>query len=691
MGIIQALFRQEPTRPKPSQYSGMPLLWGLLGGSAHSKTGLVIDEETSLSSSAVWSAVTQLSQSVAGLPLHLYRRLQPRGKERYPTHPCYSLLHLAPNDEMTAMSYREAMMGQVLLTGFCVSEIQRNTSGDIQALWPLFSSRTKMGRTTSGELHYVYRLADGEEKIFRKDQILRVIGFSPNGLLGYNPIHKLTESVALGLSLEEYQARFFSNGAVPRAVLEHPEVLSPEARDNLEKSWEGAYGGLSRSNRVGILEEGMKLNVFGVSPADAQALDGRVFQLQEVARIFNMPPHMLKDLSKSSFSNIEQQSLEFVKYTLRPWLVRFEQAYNTQLLRPVQQNKLFFEHLLDGLLRGDSTARHSSYVSGRNWGYYSANDIREFENMNPLPGKEGDMYLVPLNMVPADQAANPPEPPPAVKEVVPEADEETPMEETKAFFKQENRASSVAGMKQLERSYRRLFNDAVQRIVNKEAAAVKKAAKSHLEGRSAKTFESWVEDFYTTMPDYIKKNFFPTQHTFMRQITQEAMRVAGIDPLTDMSAQMDKWATDFADVYTKRYVSSSKGQLKKIVENTDPENVAAAISQRADEWIEKRAGKAALNETVRISNFTALQVWKESGVRKKVWVTVGKNCAFCDSLDGKVVGIESSFLDDLNDKGLMYITKEGKPTSENTGKVFARGPTLHCPLHQGCDCSIMPA
>ena len=327
MGVFQKILRGlNVISKKDLQAAQSNILWGFPWGYQRSKTGLNIDEETALSASAVWSAVTQLSQSVASLPLHLYKRLQPRGKERFTSDPRDRMLNLQPNPEMTAMSFREAQMGQVLLYGTCYAEKEIDVLLNIKGLWPLMSSQMDPVRNEQGELAYRYKLPNGDDHYFRKEQILRIPGFSPNGLIGYNVVQKLTEPIALNLSLEEYQARFFSNGAVPKAVLEHPEVLSPEARDKLEKGWQAAYGGLSNANRTAILEEGMKLNVFGVNPSDAQALEGRIFQLQEVARIFNFPPHMLKDLSKSSFNNIEQQSLEYLKYTLRPWLVRFEQA-----------------------------------------------------------------------------------------------------------------------------------------------------------------------------------------------------------------------------------------------------------------------------------------------------------------------------------------------------------------------------
>ena len=239
---------------------------GLLGGSYTSKTGVDVTEEGSLSSSAVWSAVTQLSQSIASLPLHLYKRLKPSGKEKYTNHSLYDLMHLQPNPEMTAMAFREAQAGQVLVTGTSYAEISRDKLGRIVGLWPLLTSQMELLRFGNGELVYRYLLPDGTHKDFNGKHILRVSGFSHSGLLGYKPIETNNESIGLALALQEYFARFFGDGATPPAVLEHPQTLSQEAQDRIKRNWNNTHQGLSNSQRVAILEEGMKLNVFGVSP-----------------------------------------------------------------------------------------------------------------------------------------------------------------------------------------------------------------------------------------------------------------------------------------------------------------------------------------------------------------------------------------------------------------------------------------
>ena len=226
--------------------------------------------------------------------------------------------------------------------------------------------------------------------------------------MGLNPVMKQRNSIGLGLALDEYAGRFFANGARPSAVLEHPLQLSQEAQDRLRDNWNKIHQGLSKSHRVAVLEEGMKLREFGFSAADAQTLESRRFSITDVARIFNMPPHMLKDLGNATFSNISNQGEDFVRYCLGPWLTRIEQHYSTQLLSDSEVGKIFYEHNVEGLLRGNISERYTSYATGRQWGWLSINDIREKENENPLE-EGGDIYMVPLNMMPAEDVGKTPE------------------------------------------------------------------------------------------------------------------------------------------------------------------------------------------------------------------------------------------------------------------------------------------
>jgi len=334
-------------------------------------------------------------------------------KERIPQHPLYYLLHNEPNPEMTSFVFRETLMSHLLLWGNAYAQILRNGRGQPIALYPLLPNKMKVSRASNGELVYTYR-RDFEESrinpnsgtvILRRDEILHIPGLGFDGLIGYSPIAMAKNAIGMSLATEEYGASFFANGANPGGVLEHPGVIKDIQR--VKDSWNSAYQGSGNAHRIAVLEEGMKFQAIGIPPEQAQFLETRKFQINEIARIFRIPPHMVGDLEKSSFSNIEQQSLEFVKYTLNPWVVRWEQSLQQSLLLPSEKNSIFIKFNVDGLLRGDYQSRMNGYAVGRQNGWLSANDIRELEDMNRIPAEEGgDLYLVNGNMLPLSQAGN---------------------------------------------------------------------------------------------------------------------------------------------------------------------------------------------------------------------------------------------------------------------------------------------
>ena len=233
--------------------------------------------------------------------------------------------------------------------------------------------------------------------------MLHIPGLGFDGLVGYSPIAMAKNAIGMAIACEEYGAKFFANGAAPGGVLEHPGTIKDPQR--VRESWQSTFGGSGNSNKIAVLEEGMKYTPIGISPEQAQFLETRKFQINEIARIFRVPPHMVGDLEKSSFSNIEQQSLEFVKYTLEPWLVRWEQSIQRTLFSPEEKKRYFAKFNVEGLLRGDYASRMSGYATARQNGWMSANDIRELENMDRIPAEEGgDLYLINGNMLPLGNA-----------------------------------------------------------------------------------------------------------------------------------------------------------------------------------------------------------------------------------------------------------------------------------------------
>jgi len=395
MGILQGIFK---ARDKPKN---------ALGGSRYSfffgntSAGKPVNEHTAMQMTAVYSCVRILSETLAGLPLHVYRYNDSGGKEKYLKHPLYKLLHDEPNPEMTSFAFRETLMSHLLLWGNAYAQIIRNARGEVIALYPLMPNKMTVDRDSKGRLFYLYSrtsddaptLGDDSQVYLAPSEVLHIPGLGFDGLIGYSPIAMAKNAVGLAIATEEYGAKFFANGAAPGGVLGHPGTIKDPQK--VKESWNAAYQGSQNAHRVAVLEEGMKYQPIGISPEQAQFLETRKFQINEIARIFRVPPHMLADLEKSSFSNIEQQSLEFVKYTLDPWVVRWEQSMCRALLMESEKPIVFIKFNVDGLLRGDYVSRMSGYATARQNGWMSANDIRELENLDRIPAEfGGDLYLI---------------------------------------------------------------------------------------------------------------------------------------------------------------------------------------------------------------------------------------------------------------------------------------------------------
>jgi len=373
--------------------------------SGPSSAGAFVNEQTAMQTAAVHACVRVIAEAVASLPLNVYR-YEDRATRTVPDHPLFMLLKNAPNPEMTSFSFREALMTHLLLHGNAYAQIIRNGSGRVEALYPLLPDKMDVSRGSSGEIYYTYWRdrdennsgGDGEVVTLRKDQVLHIPGLSFNGLVGLSPIALARNSIGIAAATEEYGAAFFKNGATPGGLLEVPTSIKDPTK--IRETWDTVYKGANNASRIAVMSDGMKFHVVSVPPNEAQFLETRKFQLAEIARIFRVPLHMVGDLDKSSFSNIEQQSMEFVKYTLEPWVVRWEQALWQALLLPGEQQTHFIKFNLDGLLRGDYETRMNGYATGIQNGFLCPNDIRRLENHNEIPFDEGgDNFMVNGSMV----------------------------------------------------------------------------------------------------------------------------------------------------------------------------------------------------------------------------------------------------------------------------------------------------
>ena len=405
MKLISTLFKARDKPQDALNGSGYSFMFG------RSAAGQAVNERSAMQMSAVYACVRILAESIASLPLHFYQYNDAGGKEKAVNHPLYWLLHDEPNPEMSSFSFRETLMTHLLLWGNAYAQIIRNGRGEVIALYPLMPDRMTVDRDARGRIYYEYARSDSDANTLGKkssvilspEDVFHIPGLGFDGLVGYSPIAMAKQAIGMGLACDEYGAAFYQNGAQPGGVLEHPNVVKDPKR--VRESWNAIYQGSRNAHRIAVLEEGMTYKPITISPEQAQFLETRKFQIDEIARIFRVPPHMIGDLEKSSFSNIEQQSLEFVKYTLAPWISRWEQAIQRSLLLMSERTRYFARFNVEGLLRGDYQSRMNGYAVARQNGWMSANDIRELESLDMIPDEQGgNLYLINGNMTKLEDA-----------------------------------------------------------------------------------------------------------------------------------------------------------------------------------------------------------------------------------------------------------------------------------------------
>lgn len=670
-GFVARLLRPEPQRRDLTSAAVLSLL---TVGDA-SASGVSVTPESSLAYSAVLACVRVLAEGVAQLPLITYRRKE-RGRERATSHPLYPVLHTSPNPYITSFEWREVMMAHLTLWGNAFCEIERDGAGRPVALWPLVPGAMTV-REQAGDRWYEYQTDTGKRTTLRRDQVLHIPGFGYDGVIGRSLIRLARESVGLGIAAQRYGATVFGNGEVPGGVLQHPGVLSEDAFKRLKQDWAEQHQGLTNANRLAILEEGMTYQKTGIPPEDAQFLETRKFQRTEIAAIFRVPPHMIGDLDRATFSNIEQQSLDFVIATLGPWLVRIEQRLNMALLTTVEKQRYYIEHLVAGRLRGDLKSRYEAFSIGRMGGWLSADDIRDMENMNPLPDGQGEVYLVPMNMV--DAAAPPaPEPAPA-----PEPEPEPralPQPETRDRADYEMRG--VKRRRRLASVGREQITDAAQRVVNRESNDILNAARRFAKRPDGlNEFRRWLIEFTAQHEPFVRERLWATAWALMQLAADEAHNEAhesghsGTIPPEDLR----RFGDDYMASRAQGWVGMLRADVYRAIDRVEGDDWLTEIEDTIDKRRQNEADGWGRDESHRIVNAVATVVWAAVGVQLLRWLTSGgENCPYCQDMDGRTIGIAQYFL-----SGGAGVSPEGHPPLRPGSDV------RHPPLHQGCDCDIM--
>jgi HK97 family phage portal protein len=410
-------------------------------------SGVDINSDSVLKYSPVWAAVNIISGAIGFLPLVTYKRLD-KGKERAYLHPLYELLHTRPNPYMDSLTFREVLQAHALIWGNGYAEIEFNGAGRPIALWPLLPMNV-VPKLNNQKIPVYEVHVEGEIITLPYESVLHIKGLGFDGLKGYSVVEYMAGNIGLAIAAEDNASAFFGNDSSPSGLLTTDGVLDPETKKVIEKNWDEKHKGLENKYRVAILHSGLKWQAIGIPAKDAQLIESRKFSISDVARWFNIAPHLIADLEKATFSNIEHLGIEFVQLTLLRWMRRWELECAYKLLSKSERKEYFCEFMVSGLLRGDTQARYLAYGIGRDKGFLSINDIREMENMNPV--ENGDIYLEPLNMKPI--GTQPVEP-----------DEED--------------------------NFRKLFSETWRRITTKEVKAIRKALKS------PDLFPDWLDEFY---------------------------------------------------------------------------------------------------------------------------------------------------------------------------------------------------
>jgi HK97 family phage portal protein len=676
-------------------------------GGGETASGKSVNHHSALKLSAVWACTKVISEDVAKLPLPVYQRLE-RGKERAREHPLYRALNTRFNPEMSAYNGRRTLQAHVLNWGAAFAEIERNGMGDIIGLWPLLPDRTRVERV--GGRKIVVTRVGGKDVPLDADTVLHIPGLGFDGLRSYSVIGMARQAIASALAAEEYGARFFGGGAIPGGVIKRKDTLSEQAQARLRRSWNAMHQGLTGAQRIAILDEGMEYEKIGIPPEDAQFISARQHGVEDVIRYYRVPPHKVQHLLHAGVrANVEAENISYVTDTLQSWLVCWEQEINGTLFELAEQSEFFAEHLVEGLLRGDSAARSDFYQRGINNGWLTPNEAREMENRNPMEG--GDRLFVPLNLVPLDSPMLD-EPtlgaPPS--DDAPEDDDDAPEENARGQLAEVRARRSATERYRLQRAHMRPFASAAKRVLAKEVQAVREILARTYTERGAADFRAELERFYRGFTETVVREIGPLIAAYASLIRGVVADETG--STTEPDVQYEKFVEDYTAGMARRHVRKSRRQLEAIVRDTDEAEVSEAIEDNLVRWQDTRPEKIALSETVRAGGAFARTAYTGAGVLYLRWVAFGKSCPYCARLDGKVVGVQDNFVakgdviepvasddDDRatclpetrTDPSEPYYEDDYVSVEERAGPMTVKANAAHAPLHAACDCSISAA
>ena len=578
MSILDSLRRafKRSFHPRDPEYWAKKL-WGGM----ESKSGVSVDEDSAMTYSAYSAGIRIISETIASMPLNIYENLGEKGKRKAANHPLQYLLHDSPNEDMDAFTWRETAKVHVLGWGNHYSFLTRNPlKRYITSIYPMEPWRVKpeIIKTPSlGRIKvYKYMPEEGPEYIINKEDVLHIHGLSYNGLIGVTPLTWYREQVGLGLAMEEYSARFFSNGTNATGVFTTDQVLKPDTYEKLKEQLKKNYAGLGKSHSSMLLEQGVKFDKISINPNDAQLLESKKFQVEEIARILRIPLHLLQSLEHASDNNIEHLGINFVVYCLLPWLKRDEQAYNMQLFMENEKGRFFTKYVVDGLLRGDTAARWESYVKAIQNGVYTPNDVLEMEDHNPYEG--GDKHFIQLNMQTVEELGKQLS---ASRRLIINAGEVREIKSEVGEIKSIESNSNIKKelLEKLSGAYKPLFFNAFIRIIKREKVDINKLIKN----LDPEMLSDELKNYYQKHSDFVITQVKPPIYAFT-----QALFEAVFESNNNKQVDIDVFSISYAEDFTKRYINNNLSELEG-----EP---AETISSKLDLWEQDKPEELSTNE-----------------------------------------------------------------------------------------------
>lgn len=628
------------------------------------KSGMDISESNSLNISAIYSAITIIAGTVASLPRHIYRALPEGGSVKVNDHPWADSLRFQPNkSNMSSWDWIFSQLVHKYLWGNWYSYLNRDSYYDREIV-PLRPDLTYRDPQNSNVYITTFK---GKQLRLSADDVLHVPHFTVNGLDGKGVVHFAKESLGLSMALDQFASLFFANGAHAGGVVEMEKEPKTDAdKKRLEAKFNSKYSGMDNSGKV-VFISGGKFIADSVDPEKAQALQSRQFSVTEVARWMNLPPHIIKDLSRSTFSNIEAQMIEMVVYSLMPLITQIEQNMNIAFFDKEERRDHYVKFDLKGLLQGDTAARTAFYTAMFDRGVFNADHILGLEDMNPQKDGAGKTFYIPLNMIDKSLMTG--------DNQDLKINDESVKEEKSRSKKKVIQKRSGALRRKITISYKNQFKNYGKSVVGDETKAIRKIIKTK---PTETEFKMALEKLYQEFRDTIESRagaLLSSYSSALLPVVQDEIASS-----FDIDTRFAIFLKEYTDYFTNRHVNSSKNQLNALYRKAleEAQDVFEELEARLIEWEEKRADKIVMRETVRTENAFAKTVFAFCGIAKIRSVAFGDSCPFCDALDGMVIGIEEKFLS----------AGEFQPEGADAPLIVSSAKG-HAPYHDGCDCSII--